>query len=77
MLLLVSYAEPRPDGRATLQSAPGHDETDGKDVAVRPPWSAPLSRVVHFDELDDPGLAEVVIWEGLGLTDLVIAAPSV
>ena len=27
----------------------------------------------HFDELDDPGEAEVLIWEGLGLTELVIA----
>ena len=28
----------------------------------------------HFDdELDDPGQAEVLIWEGLGLTDVVIA----
>jgi peptidase E len=27
----------------------------------------------HFDELHDPGQAEVLIWEGLGLTDLVIA----
>ena len=27
----------------------------------------------HFDELDDPGQAEVLIWEGLELTDLVIA----
>jgi dipeptidase E len=27
----------------------------------------------HFDELDDPGQAEVLIWEGLALTDLVIA----
>lgn len=27
----------------------------------------------HFDELDDPGEAETVIWDGLGLTDVVIA----
>ena len=27
----------------------------------------------HFDELDDPREAEVLIWEGLGLTELVIA----
>jgi peptidase E len=26
-----------------------------------------------FDELDDPREAEVLIWEGLGLTELVIA----
>jgi dipeptidase E len=27
----------------------------------------------HFDELDDPGEAEVLVWDGLGLTDTVIA----
>ena len=27
----------------------------------------------HFDELDDPAEAETVIWEGLGLTEIVIA----
>ena len=27
----------------------------------------------HFDVLDDPGAAEVLMWEGLGLTDVVIA----
>jgi len=27
----------------------------------------------HFDELDDPALAEEPIWNGLGLTDIVIA----
>jgi len=27
----------------------------------------------HFDELDDPAEAETVVWEGLGLTDVVIA----
>jgi dipeptidase E len=27
----------------------------------------------HFDELDDPAEAETLIWEGLGLTEIVIA----
>lgn len=27
----------------------------------------------HFDELDDPGQAEELIWEGLGLTQIVVA----
>jgi dipeptidase E len=27
----------------------------------------------HFDELDDPGEAEELIWDGLGLTPIVIA----
>lgn len=27
----------------------------------------------HFDELDDPAEAETLIWEGLGLTQIVIA----
>ena len=27
----------------------------------------------HFDELDDPGEAEQLIWEGLGLTQIVVA----
>ena len=27
----------------------------------------------HFDELDDPGQAEELIWDGLGLTQIVVA----
>ena len=27
----------------------------------------------HFDELDDPAEAEVLVWEGMGLTQIVIA----
>lgn len=27
----------------------------------------------HFDELDDPDEAELLVWEGLGLTDVVVA----
>jgi dipeptidase E len=27
----------------------------------------------HFDELDDPAEAETIIWDGLGLTDIVVA----
>lgn len=27
----------------------------------------------HFDELDDPAAAEELIWDGLGLTQIVVA----
>jgi len=35
-----------------------------------PPGRGPTP---HFDELDDPAEAELLLWEALGLTEIVIA----